>query len=55
MKAFVKTLFGDRYTLTAVAAILVFEAALAASGTFGWAAPSVPVAVLGAVAWLARH
>lgn len=55
MRAFAKTLFGDRYNLIAVAGILLFEAVLAVSGTFAWAALSVPVAVLAAVAWLARH
>ena len=55
MKALVRTLFGDGRNLVAVATILLLEAALAVSGGFGAAAYVVPVAVLAAVTWLARH
>lgn len=55
MKALAKTLFGDRWNLLAVAAILALEAVLAACNALRAGAWLVPVAVLAAVAWLARR
>jgi hypothetical protein len=55
MSAFIKTLFGDTRNIAGVAVIVAVAAALTALGHPGWAVFAMPVAGLGAIAWLARH
>lgn len=55
MRALFKTLFGDRNTLTATGLVLVVEAVLAGLHAFPIGALVMPIAVLGAVGWLARR
>jgi hypothetical protein len=55
MKAFAKTLFGDTHNLVAVAAVLAVAALTVGIGHPEWAVFAMPVAALGAVAWLVRR
>ena len=54
MNGFLKTLFGDRRTVAAVALVLLLEAVLLWTAAYPAGALLVPPAVLAAVAWLAR-
>ena len=55
MKAFFKTLFGDWSTLGLIGAVLVIEWALVRAGYPHQGALTLPVLILGGVAWLARR
>ena len=55
MRAFVKTLFGDAWNLTAVGGVMAAEVAVTQSGNGAVAAYLIPVLVLASVAWLARR
>jgi hypothetical protein len=55
MKAFIKTLFGDRWNIAGVAVIVAVAAGLTGLGHAGWAVFAMPVAGLAVVGILARH
>ena len=55
MRAFFKTLFGDAWNLSAVAAVMTAEIALTQTGNGTIAAWLIPLLVLATVAWLARY
>ena len=55
MKAFAKTLFGDRRNIAGVALMVALAALLTGLGHADWAVFAMPAAGLGVVAWLARH
>jgi hypothetical protein len=55
MKAFLKTLVGDVYNLTAVACVIAVGGAAVGVGRPEWAVVAMPAATLAAVAWLVRH
>ena len=55
MSAFVKTVVGDAWNLSVVAAIMFFEIALVFTGHAAIAAFVIPPFTLAGVAWLARH
>lgn len=55
MKAFVKTLIGDRWNASVVAAIVLAAYALIACGQAGIVPYLIPVATLAGVGFLVRH
>ncbi len=55
MSAFLKTVIGDTWNLSVVAAIMFFEVALVFTGHASAAAFVIPPLTLAGVAWLARH
>lgn len=55
MRAFIKTLFGDAHNVAAVAGVVAVAAVATESGHPAWAIIAMPIAALGAVAWLVRH
>ena len=54
MKALVKTLVGDTWNVSVVAALMLAEVILVYSGHVGAAAFAIPPLTLAGVAWLAR-
>jgi len=55
MRAFCRTLFGDAWNLSVVAAIMVIAVSLSETGNTAALPYLVPIAVLAGVGWLVRR